>query len=292
VVAVAEPDGEVRSVGIIPNRLESVRKMIAKLGPVNQLKACYEAGPTGYPASDLSAKLLLIFGEENRPPFWGHTFYIGLTDHLISPFLTGYEGTALDSLYPSNSDLFEKARAQGAATGYVHAFGMDGDPLQGGLGGGKAFPVDLALGLIDALEWTAAGRGSLIPLFHAWNNDFRVAPVGGEDSLANMQDYRPVGIIRTYVWMGPEFSVRSWVGAIKQGHTVMSSGPLLEFKVKWQIARRSHNVRRRGPPRASGGRLSLIDHPIAQGDFVPEWREAQRVLTGSGSLCHAVFGED
>jgi transposase len=47
-VAVAEPNGEVRPLGIIPNRLESVRKMIAKLGPVNQLQACYEAGPTGY----------------------------------------------------------------------------------------------------------------------------------------------------------------------------------------------------------------------------------------------------
>jgi transposase len=47
-VAVAELDGEVRPLGIIPNRLESVRKIIAKLGPVNQLKACYEAGPTGY----------------------------------------------------------------------------------------------------------------------------------------------------------------------------------------------------------------------------------------------------
>jgi transposase len=47
-VAVAEPDGEVRALGIIPNRLESIRKLVAKLGPVKQLKACYEAGPTGY----------------------------------------------------------------------------------------------------------------------------------------------------------------------------------------------------------------------------------------------------
>ena len=46
--SVAGPDGEVRPLGIIPNRLESVRKMVAKLGPVNQLKACYEAGPSGY----------------------------------------------------------------------------------------------------------------------------------------------------------------------------------------------------------------------------------------------------
>ena len=47
-VAVAEPDGEIRSLGIIPNRLESVRKMIGKLGPASTLRCCYEAGPTGY----------------------------------------------------------------------------------------------------------------------------------------------------------------------------------------------------------------------------------------------------
>src|SRR5215218_1085799 len=47
-VAVAEPGGEVRSHGVIPNRIESVRKLIGKLGPARQLKACYEAGPTGY----------------------------------------------------------------------------------------------------------------------------------------------------------------------------------------------------------------------------------------------------
>src|SRR5271168_2514116 len=46
--AIAEPDGEVRSLGTIPNRLESVRKLLKKLGPVEKLRACYEAGPTGY----------------------------------------------------------------------------------------------------------------------------------------------------------------------------------------------------------------------------------------------------
>jgi len=34
--------------GVIPNRLESIRKLVHKLGPVKQLRACYEAGPTGY----------------------------------------------------------------------------------------------------------------------------------------------------------------------------------------------------------------------------------------------------
>jgi len=47
-VAIAEPDGEVRSLGPIANRAESIRKMVKKLGSVEQLRACYEAGPTGY----------------------------------------------------------------------------------------------------------------------------------------------------------------------------------------------------------------------------------------------------
>jgi hypothetical protein len=47
-VAIAEPDGEVRSLGTIPNRAESIRKLIRKLGPAEKLRACYEAGPTGY----------------------------------------------------------------------------------------------------------------------------------------------------------------------------------------------------------------------------------------------------
>jgi transposase len=47
-VAIAEPTGEVRSVGVIPNRPESIRKLVKKLGPTEQLRVCYEAGPTGY----------------------------------------------------------------------------------------------------------------------------------------------------------------------------------------------------------------------------------------------------
>lgn len=47
-VAIAEPDGEVRSLGTIPNREESIRKLVKKLGPPELVRACYEAGPTGY----------------------------------------------------------------------------------------------------------------------------------------------------------------------------------------------------------------------------------------------------
>ena len=48
-VAVAETGGgELRSLGTIPNKPESVRKLVGTLAPAATLKCCYEAGPTGY----------------------------------------------------------------------------------------------------------------------------------------------------------------------------------------------------------------------------------------------------
>ena len=34
--------------GSIPNREESVRRLVKKLGPASRLRVCYEAGPHGY----------------------------------------------------------------------------------------------------------------------------------------------------------------------------------------------------------------------------------------------------
>lgn len=56
-VAVAEPDGQVRSLGEIPNRDESVRRLVKKLGPASRLRVCYEAGPHGYGLYWLLTKL-------------------------------------------------------------------------------------------------------------------------------------------------------------------------------------------------------------------------------------------
>lgn len=47
-VAVVEGNGEERFLGEIANREESIHKLVKKLGPVENLRACYEAGPTGY----------------------------------------------------------------------------------------------------------------------------------------------------------------------------------------------------------------------------------------------------
>ncbi|MBZ2184534.1 MAG: hypothetical protein K7J46_07445 [Bryobacter sp.] len=49
-MAVAEGGraGEIRSLGILSNRLEAIRKLVKKLREQGEIRAGYEAGPTGY----------------------------------------------------------------------------------------------------------------------------------------------------------------------------------------------------------------------------------------------------
>ncbi len=178
--------------------------------------------------------MVLVVGQEYRPPFYGHVFMFGMTDHLISPFVTGYEQTAIESLYPSNTDMFRKAKAQGAITGYVHSF-FNGDPLEGTLGGAKGFIVDAALEAADAVEWSTPQDG-YPPLYAVWSNDIRAAVVGGEDSISNLQATPLVGSMRTYV-RTPDgrLSMEGWFDGMRAGNAFVSSGPLLDVRVDGRI---------------------------------------------------------
>ncbi|MBI3682138.1 MAG: CehA/McbA family metallohydrolase [Acidobacteria bacterium] len=183
-----------------------------------------------HPATRAMKDVKLHIGEEYRPPFYGHVFFLGLRDHLISPFTTGYEGTGIESLYPSNTDMFRKARAQGAVNGYVHAFYGDADPLDRDLGIARAFPVDAALGTIECLEWSGSSRSELHVWHHALNNDLRITPTGGEDSITNLHRTKLIGSVRTYAHSGT-FSIEAWLKALREGRTFMTTGPLVELRI-------------------------------------------------------------
>jgi hypothetical protein len=184
-----------------------------------------------HPASKGDQSVKLLVGQEYRPPFYGHVSFLGLRDHLISPFTTGYEGTGIESLYPSNTDMFRKARAQGALVGYVHAYSGETDPLERDLGVAKGFPVDLALGVVDTLEWSAASRATHIVWRHAMNTGLKVAPVGGEDSITNLHRTKLIGSVRTYAYLGKALTVEGWLQAAREGKTFMSTGPMLDLKI-------------------------------------------------------------
>ena len=249
---------------------------------------------------------LLVVGQEYRPPFYGHVFMMGLRDHLISPFVTGYEGTAVESLYPSNTDMLRKAKAQGATTGYVHPYFGNGDPLQGNLQGGKGFLVDAALGTTDALEWSGANRASFFPLYAAWSNDLRVTGTGGEDSISNLHRSKLVGSLRTYVCTaGGQLTANGWYEGLRAGRAFMSAGPLIDMRVDGGIPGTEIHVP------ADGGAVEVtvvvqsitplskmeivfngevLDEVVAEGDRTRIDYRASVIVAGSGWIHARVTG--
>ncbi|HYM12516.1 MAG TPA: CehA/McbA family metallohydrolase [Bryobacterales bacterium] len=187
---------------------------------------------TGKPDRRSTPDRLLYFDEEYRPPFYGHVSFINLTKHLISPFTTGYEGTAIESLYPSNTDMFRVARAEGAIMGYVHPW--SGDPTKTGYAVARGFPVDLALGVTDYLELMSSamhGRWTTEVWHRALNCGFRISATAGEDSILSLNRTPILGADRTYAYLGPKLDYGAWVDAIRAGHTFMTNGPLLDFHI-------------------------------------------------------------
>ena len=215
--------------------------------------------PGGGPHPASTPEHLVVVGQEYRPPFYGHVFMFGMRDHLLSPFTMGYEGTAIESLYPSNTDMFRKARAQGATVGYVHAFGGEADPLDGNLGGGKGFLVDAALGTIDGVEWSDAARAGFFPVYAAWNNGLRVTATGGEDSISNLHRSKIVGSVRTYVHTGNRgLDMDAWFEGLREGRAFVSSGPLVELTADGRMAGETVALPAGGGAVALAGRVDSI----------------------------------
>ena len=185
-----------------------------------------------YDAERSTPDRLLAWGQEYRPPFYGHINFINLGKHLISPFTTGYEDTAIESLYPSNTDMFRLARKQGAIGGHVHPFAAPPETV--GYANARTFPVDLALETYEYLEvMTSASyaRHTGRVWHRALNCGFRVTPSGGEDSISNLHRTPAVGAARVYADLGGKLEWARWVDAIREGRTMITNGPLVWMTV-------------------------------------------------------------
>lgn len=180
---------------------------------------------------------ILSWGQEYRPPFYGHINLINLTQHLISPFTTGYEGTAIESLYPSNTDIFRMARKQGAIGGYVHPYSQV--PESAGYGGARGFPVDVALGTVTYLETMTSARQAR-NTSRVWhrilNCGFKVTASGGEDSITDLHRTPVIGAARMYAHLGGSLTWEGWVDAVRAGRTFVTNGPLLQLRMDGEIA--------------------------------------------------------
>jgi TolB protein len=196
----------------------------------------YTPGQDQHPVSTRGR--VMHVGQEYRPPFYGHISLFNLKSHLISPFVTGYEGTGVESLYPSNTDIFRYAKEQGGIGAYVHPYYGDADPLESGLGTAKTLPVDVALGAVSYHElWSqSAGNAPLEVWYKLLSSGFRVPVTGGEDSISNLHRVELVGSVRGYFHLGTApLTWPNWMKAMLAGRGFVTNGPLLEFTANGKV---------------------------------------------------------
>jgi hypothetical protein len=163
-----------------------------------------------------------------------------LTRNYLLPDYATYAFTAAASLFPTNADVADLARAQSGIVGYVHPFDWAPDPLSDPtLTHGEPadvaleLPVDVALGKVDYMEVVGFSdhRSTAEIWYRLLNCGFRLPTGSGTDAMANYASLRgPVGLNRVYAAVSPgPINSDAWLTSLKQGRTFATNGPLLRF---------------------------------------------------------------
>ena len=181
---------------------------------------------------------LLWHGEEFHTSYWGHRGILCLTKHLLVPIYSGYPMTASASLAPTNVDVADMARQQGALVGAVHPFEEIPDPANRAVPLHDSFPVDAALGKLDYIEVVGFSdhKSTAAVWYRLLNLGFHLPTGSGTDDMANFASLRgPVGMNRVYVQVadGP-LKMDAFLEGLRQGRTFATNGPLLRFSVGGQ----------------------------------------------------------
>lgn len=170
---------------------------------------------------------LISYGEEFRNNPYGHLAFLGLSS-LIQPISTGSLGELGGPDYPPNAAVLDEALAQGASTigahfGYFRAAKVD--PIKSSWPStGFEMPVDVALGKIQIAEIEGNG-GQTDVWYDLLNCGFKIPATAGPDWF--LKDTP-----RVYVYLGQEpFTLDGWRKGLEEGHSFITRGPMLFFKV-------------------------------------------------------------
>ena len=230
---------------------------------------------------------ILYWNEEMRNRrLYGHMSFFNLKK-LVYPLYTGFPGTPHWEDYPPNFNQAEKARAQNGAVAYVHP--AIGTTLMGvGFGGAREFPVDLALGQVDALD--VLSNTLEMPATELWyrvlNTGLRCALSAGSDSFTNLMMHWVPGGGRVYVRVPAEFSYQGWIDNYRAGRSFCHQRSHCHPRRQWEGAGRGAAVS--GAEGAGHGQgRGLFDCPRrAAGDC------GQRLGSGVSSCARRDLGTD
>ena len=194
-----------------------------------------------YPYFSTSPDLLstdevkLLHGQEFHTSYWGHLGLLGLNDHLILPDYSGYPQTAVESLFPNNNFIADRAHEQNGLVGYVHPFEQaelfpDQSPTLT-----NELPVEAALGKVDYYEVIgfAEHKASEYVWYKLLNCGFRIPAAAGTDAMANYASLRgPVGMNRVYVKGYGPLDHKLFEQNLKAGKSFVTNGPMVGFNVE------------------------------------------------------------
>lgn len=172
-----------------------------------------------------SGEYLVRVGTENRQHVLGHISLIGYEGKMIVPLCTGGpdESGLGDPLEATVTEWAKQCREQNGLAVMPH---LPNPRAEGA--------AALVLGEIDAVEMCSFENIGINPYslsdwYRYLNCGYKAPAVGGTDKMSQQT---AVGTIRTYSLIRDEpFTYESWMNSVRRGHTFVTLGPLLDFRV-------------------------------------------------------------
>ena len=175
---------------------------------------------------------LLVVQQEvrNTSAMYGHIALLGIS-RFVYPFYTGQPRSSHWEDYPALYHSAHAAKEQGGAVTYLHPANRPEIPIGDHLA--REFPVDLALGVVDALDVLSNmdEEGSSWMYYRVLNSGLKCAASAGTDSQMDQRRHALPGGSKVYVKTPAPLTYGGWIDDYKRGRTFVSNGPLLWLEV-------------------------------------------------------------
>lgn len=178
-----------------------------------------------------SDESLLVVQQEfrNTSGMYGHMPLLGI-QRLVQPFFTGLRPNWED--YPPNYTIAKMVQEQGGVVSYAHPATAEGIPE--GLHVAREFPIDLALGVVNALDLLSNmnEEGACWMYYRVLNSGLKCTASTGTDTQMDVPDRSTIsGGSKVYVKLEPPLTYPKWIEGYRRGRTFVSNGPLLFLEI-------------------------------------------------------------
>ncbi len=222
-------------------------------------------------------EFLVRVGTENRMQVLGHVSLLGYSGEMIHPLCTGGpdESALGDPQENTIAEWSQRCIAQGGLVIMPHAPNPQGERA-----------ADIVLGLIHGMEMMTMNPYQvqirpygLADWYRFLNLGYHLPVVGGSDKMSASA---LLGGVRTYACLDQrEFTYENWMKAVKDGHTFVTIGPLVDFTVEGKRPGQRVELPEHGGSINVEWKVECVRMPIQRIEVLQGGRVVQR-LAGDG----------